>query len=192
MTIACLGWGSLIWEPKDLPVEPPWFEDGPILPIEFIRKSNDERITLVVDTDSDQPVRVLWALMFTESTDEAREFLRQREFPKSKKQDFDLSKKIPMVTKDEKVADGSIKGTVQNWLKEKDLDAVIWTGLSWNKTAFEGKRPNAKQVVDHLRKLEGAELCRAEQYVRNTPKQIDTSYRRTIEKELGWTSACNN
>ncbi len=78
MTIACLGWGSLIWDPRELPVLRTWFEDGPLLPIEFARESDDGRITLVLAED--QPlVRSRWALMNVADRAAAREAVRRRE-----------------------------------------------------------------------------------------------------------------
>ena len=45
--IAVLAWGSLVPEPRDLKAE---FEpNGPLLPIEFCRVSDDGRLTLVID-----------------------------------------------------------------------------------------------------------------------------------------------
>jgi len=46
--IAVIAWGSLVWDPRDLDIEPEWREDGPLLPVEFARFSGRERLTLVL------------------------------------------------------------------------------------------------------------------------------------------------
>ena len=53
--IVCLGWGSLIWRPGDLPVGD-WRDDGQEIKVEFVRESTDHRLTLVLDPDADDPV----------------------------------------------------------------------------------------------------------------------------------------
>jgi len=57
--IAILGWGSLIWCPRQLQYEGEWQQGGPVLPIEFSRISSDGRLTLVIDTQRgvDTPTR---------------------------------------------------------------------------------------------------------------------------------------
>jgi hypothetical protein len=78
--ICCLGWGSLIWDPRNLALRSPavWREDGPMLPIEFARKSSDGRITLVLST-AGPAVPVLWAEMDVATLAQARDNLAERE-----------------------------------------------------------------------------------------------------------------
>lgn len=62
MKIVCLGWGSLVWDPKELLIDGHWNTDGPLLPIEFCRQSQDGRLTLVIDPQS-EPLQMLWSVM---------------------------------------------------------------------------------------------------------------------------------
>lgn len=78
MKIACIGWGSLIWSPRNLLIQRKWHSDGPLLPIEFARQSKDGRITLVI-TEGANLVRTLWALMVTDNLQEAKQSLGIRE-----------------------------------------------------------------------------------------------------------------
>ena len=55
-----------------------WFSDGPFLPIEFVRQSKDDRITLVL-SEGVSLVRSLWSLMSVDSMDEAAKCLAERE-----------------------------------------------------------------------------------------------------------------
>ena len=71
MKIACLGWGSLIWRPESLLIQRQWFQDGPFLPIDFLRQSKDGRLTLVINETS-KSVRTLWALMDTDDLNKAK------------------------------------------------------------------------------------------------------------------------
>lgn len=78
MRIAVIGWGSLIWDLRDLDIEGEWNTDGPLLPIEFARVSGGNRLTLVlVDNVPLQPA--LWAITRKASLAEAVTDLATRE-----------------------------------------------------------------------------------------------------------------
>ena len=174
--IACLGWGSLIWNPGALPVRRYWFDDGPLVSVEFARRSQDGRITLVIVPDA-RPVRVLWALMDTEALDDAREQLGEREGIRANKINEHVGR-WPNGTTD------AITG-IEEWAHARDLDGVIWTALPAKFSGTE-RMPTEDEVVIHLRGLRGTQRDNAERYFRRAPRQIDTAYRRRIEAELGW------
>jgi len=82
MAIACLGWGSLIWDPRELPIRREWFDDGPLLRVEFTRQSNNGRITLVLEPTAPE-VRSFWAFMDTDDLALAKRQLMVREGTKN-------------------------------------------------------------------------------------------------------------
>lgn len=181
MKIACLGWGSLIWRPEALLIRNQWFFDGPFLPIEFARQSNDGRLTLVI-TENAKPVRTLWALMAIENLVQAKKSLLAREkIPEKKLDTF-----IGSVSSTEETTD-SLKLSIQLWANSLKLDAVIWTNLPAKFHNTENRAPTIEEAINYLNLLDMNSRRNAEEYVRKAPKQIDTNYRRKFEVEFGWT-----
>jgi hypothetical protein len=79
MKIAVLGWGSLIWKPEGLKTIGSFLNDGPTLPIEFCRTSQDGRLTLVIDETYGAPCITYHAQSSFDALDSAIENLRLRE-----------------------------------------------------------------------------------------------------------------
>lgn len=186
MKIAILAWGSLIWQPKDLffDKEFGWKEDGPILPIEFARISKDGRLTLVI-TKNGTKVPVLYALSNYQNVEEAVLNLAVREG--SGRRSIGSYDK----TKNEFSNDVFFEQNIIDWIKHKDIDAVIWTNLeeNWDIKNEKGEiickiQPDIR--IKYLKDLKGNTSALAEEYIRKTPVQIKTKYRAKIEEELNW------
>lgn len=189
MNIAVLGWGSLIWCPGSLRIRTRWRPDGPTLPIEFARISQDERLTLVIHPDSaDQPT--YWAFSEFTTVEEARDNLRARE--NSKLAD------IHHVLRDGRTAEGvprEIANRVGEWLARRpDIQGVVWTGLPSNWIDKRGRDFTPEDAVDFLQELEAARdrakatYERAREYIANAPPLIDTAVRRAL-RARGWEDA---
>lgn len=179
MKIVCLGWGSLTWDRRDLKtVSDDWHKDGPHAAVEFLRKSKDGRITLVIDKEPNgsDPVRLFWAEMGCVSLDEAKESLRARE-------GNTLLKHIGAWKKGEKPP--AAIPALDTWADERQIDAVIWTDIPPQFNG-DGKRPEVNEVIKYLSSLNDEKKSLAEKYVRRAPQQIKTKYRKEIEKKLGW------
>lgn len=180
MKIACVGWGSLVWNPGSLPIRRGWYKDGPLLPIEFARESSGGRITLVLVKGA-PAVRSLWALLSTTDLDAAMEALRDREGIPSR----NGSEHIGVFSR-AGLSSGTGAPTIGHWVERKDLDAAVWTDLP---PGLKGKRkevPTADEIVAYLRLVSPEERRNAEEYVRRAPLQVDTDVRRRLELEFGW------
>jgi hypothetical protein len=180
MKIACLGWGSLIWDPQALPIQECWFEDGPLLPIEFARQSEGDRMTLVI-VPGVRDVRSLWTLMIVPDLDTAKIRLAEREGIKT----GDIPRYIGYLSSTES-SNGQSAEVIGRWASHIGLDAIVWTNFP---PKFQNKVrvPTVEEVLSFLQTRPPETKKRAEEYIRKTPRQIDTEYRRRIEVELNWT-----
>lgn len=179
MKIAILGWGSLIWQPKDLNFDKSkgWKKDGVKLPIEFARISQNGRLTLVI-TPNGTEVPTLYAVSKYTTIEEAVLDLAVREGT-DKFKDY----KIGYYNKQEDEFcpnDFKYKKEIKEWINTTDFNAVIWTNLGEN---WKEKTDNR---IEHLKSLKEETQSLAEEYIRKTPVQINTAFRKEIEKELNW------
>jgi hypothetical protein len=77
-SIVCIGWGSLVYEPRELPCGR-WHDDGPSLPVEFVRESGNRRITLVIHPEAPR-VPPFWSALDVPDLVTARDKLGVREY----------------------------------------------------------------------------------------------------------------
>lgn len=184
MKIAFLGWGSLIWDQRELRTKGNWQEDGPSLPVELRRLSGGGRITLVLYQGAED-VQALWILADFEDLQKARENLRDREETATKYVGYVL------IPDDDYVCNAAPEALerIQTWSREKGLDAVVWTDLTENPDKFKketGMELNDGNIIKYLGLLTGETLEKAREYVQKAPEQTDTKLRRRIRQELKW------
>ena len=189
-SIACLGWGSLIWRLDGLPVNG-WRPDGPCVRVEFARQSLDGRLTLVLHDRAD-PVPSLWAQMKVDNLDDAVNALAKREGSRGRplrKPGRDIGRWPDDRADDPKAEAGNIID-LPSWAAERHVDLVIWTALGPSFSGVEGEYPATKEdAVAYLADLPEDVRAEARDYVRYAPQQIRTAYREHIGRCLGWEPA---
>lgn len=175
----CLGWGSLIWCQKTLPVSGAWQADGPDLPLEFARESRDRRITLVI-CEGAPAISALWAYLDVPSLEVAKQALAAREGVTAGNIKYSIG-----AWSSEETSSHHGAAAIGQWAADRDIAGVVWTALK-PKIGNDYRIPTQDEVVRHLSGLQGHEREAAEEYVRLAPRQIITPYRVAIEDSLGW------
>jgi hypothetical protein len=178
-----VGWGSLIWDPRELPLKSSWQTDGPVLPVEFTRIADDRRLTLGL-RNGVADVQTLWAVMSDRALETTRSQLAQRERTVPDRIGF-LDRRGGGCL--DSLRSSDLVGDLSSWLAERELDAVIWTALPANFEERAGRELSVDAAVGHLEGLSGEARRRAEQYVRRAPPQVRTDIRQGLERILGWT-----
>jgi hypothetical protein len=181
MKIACLGWGSLIWNSGTLKVTSNWNSDGPSLPVEFARESQDGRMTLVLCDDIDT-TPTFWVLMQAEDIQTAKVDLANREGITDK----NIQYSVGYWDSNSGKSNGKYVKEISKWAKEKGLDGVVWTNLKYGFKESRDSMPTIDKVIEHFSKLPTEAKIKAEEYVRKAPKQIRTEFRNVLEKHFNW------
>ena len=181
MKIAILGWGSLVWDPRALATIGEWQPGGPILPIEFSRKSKDGRLTLVIDPANGELVTTLYIRSRFENLNAAIGNLREREDnpPQDRIGYVNLVAHTERAWARENYPDAC--DTITAWAQANDWQAVIWTALLPN---FEEKQHEPFTVPAAVRYLNGLAdetRIRAFEYIRRAPPEIMTPLRRALQ-----------
>ena len=176
MKIAILGWGSLIWDQRDLPTLGVWQKGGPVLPIEFSRISSDGRLTLVIDEKNGVPVKTRYAESGSGTLDQAIEDLRKRE---------GTSKSMIGVVSQTIVNAKAGSDIIKAWALDNKWDGVIWTGLPSNFEDIKNVPFTKENGLTYLRSLAGEKRAQAWEYIDRAPEEVLTPLRQVLV-EKGW------
>ncbi len=195
-TVTVIGWGSLIWNRECLKLRGRWHRDGPELPVEFARISNDGSLTLVTNNERGwEKQKTYWVVMDFEDVGTAEENLRKREaHGKDTRTPMGVVRGI-----EARPSEGTIDCMIWDWMKNNgDIDAVIWTALGerWiPRRSFESVEVLAEAALKYMENLEraakddekkGKLFDQVQEYVRKTPPQIDTAVRKLLRDKKGW------
>lgn len=174
----------MIWQPEELGYDKKlgWIKEGPYLPLEFSRISENGRLTLVIDKNA-QKVKTLYSISLYNELDDAISNLAVREKC--------FENKIGRYLKyneDSYPKEFPFNKDIKEWINTTDFDAVIWTNLSKKFKDKIGLNHNPENVIDYLQSLPQEVKDIAEEYIKKAPCQINTSLRKEIEDKLGWTA----
>lgn len=189
MSIAIIGWGSLIWCPGSLLMSTRWKPRGPKLPVEFRRVSADRRLTLVIDPKvAASPT--WWVRSEFSDARRAVENLRTREGHRTVRIGLCTLKDALMIEGDKNRPPASEpeKDAVEriaSWMKRRPrIKGVIWTALDAKGDVHDGV--SAIKHLNQLKDVDESALQRAREYIECAPKEIDTPIRQAVLAEFEW------
>ncbi len=200
MRIAVLGWGSLIWDRRDLPITRDWqrggppsprlWRTGPVLPIEFSRISRSgERpacrslgtgragcLTLVIDEQHGANVSTRFALSPRTSLNDTIADLRTREGTSNDRIGY-----VNLVRNTEREYARQHHphacDTIKAWAQEQRLDAVVWTALPSNFEEVAQRPFSVEATILYLKALIEPAKSNALEYLQKAPPEVVTPVR---------------
>ena len=188
MKIAIVGWGSLVWDPRELQAAAQFAPNGPLLPVEFCRVSRGRRLTLVIDETFGSVCTTYSAPSALDTLEAAMKNLARPRghAPCSKASGFvDLASgkrsDVAMRRHPDAVA------TIAAWAQANGYDAAIWTALASNfdEPGKGGEPFSVTAAIRYLEALEGedeAGFASAVDYIRNAPSEVDTPVREEVAR----------
>lgn len=181
MKIAILGWGSLVWDQRELPTKGDWKDGGPSLPIEFSRVSKDGRLTLVIDQENGMPTETCFVLSARLDLMDTVADLRDREGTVSKRIGF-LNTRDGTKSIDKYADQEDVFQIIQSWAEKKNIDAVVWTALLSQFKEQTGNEFSVEHAICHVKSLPKSARKIAIEYIVNAPSCIKTPFRDRSEE----------
>lgn len=181
MKIAYLGWGSLIWEPRELSLSSEWMNGGPVLPIEFSRISDKGRITLVIDEVNGVPIETYYAHCSIDILDVAVNHLAKREGSPQKRIGY-----VDLTTNTNSLKIFSDQAPfhkyIAKWASVHNFDSVIWTALPSNFSERRNVPYSVDNALSYLENLPDSDRRVAFEYIINAPTNVQTPFRRRFSE----------
>lgn len=181
MKIAILGWGSLVWDSRELPLQSDWMQGGPKLPLEFSRVSKDGRLTLVINMEHGAHVPSRYAASSRKDLGDAIADLRDREGTVRKCIGF-VDVTSDTTSKTEFPEQANVFDSMLEWCRSNSFDAVVWTALSSQFKLETGKLFTVDNAIEYLRSLPRTVHDNALQYIKKAPVEVDTPVRKKLRE----------
>ena len=185
MKIAILGWGSLIWDPRELRLASNWLEGDPILPIEFSRISDDGRLTLVIDERHGVNVPTCYAHSSLTDLDRAVVDLQHQE--RTPRRDrIGFIHIAGGIASERALTKHPIScERIQSWATgHRGFDAVVWTVIGPRFREKTGLAFSVSAAVDYLDGLREPTRTLALAYMRKAPPDVLTPVRQKVAAVL--------
>jgi len=145
--IVYLGWGSLLWNYKDLKIDD-WQQIDLQMPLEFSRMSQDGRLTLVID-EKNGALNKIWSTQAQyKNIDLAINALKKREKTlKSAISYINLPKKSYRIRN----ISPHLTQEIVMWALKEKIDVIIWTDLASNWQQIRGNDYSVDDAIQYFK-----------------------------------------
>lgn len=181
MTIAILGWGSLLWDKNhDFDEQhATWEFDGPLLPLEFSRisKSRGNALTLVIDELHGSECQVAYTFSKRKNIEDVIADLRCREGTIISNIGFCYNNSRGHGRSNE------VLKIVREWAVRMGIDIVVWTDLisNFRNQSLANQPYTLESALSHLQSLSPEGKAKAAEYVWRSPIFIQTPLKTALE-----------